>query len=365
MRRTPSPAGDSTLITSAPKSARWRAAPGPANTVAMSMTRRPASAGSQATTAARSSGRPATAERVVAVQAGEHAARLLGPGHRGGRRRCGGRAACSRLRTRGTRPTRRDSPSRTRSRRSGRRAPPRSGADAVAVRVPGEVAGDRLAARDDRAQRFAVVGIDAEVVVVALGRRRVPRVVVPEHEHGLGRLGRELVEPLELVARRSRPWSVPGRTVSSTASVTPSSSIDERTASPRSSSVIIASWLPRTWCMRSPSRAYARRNASYSSSVPRSVRSPFTSDRVGIERARSRRSRRGSSPRDTARRPARRVKIGPSSSGVAEPAALDLAEVHVVRRSRTWRARAGRLLERRDLAPGSSGEAAAPSTATG
>src|SRR5436305_4204316 len=39
MRRTPSPVGDSTLITSAPKSARWRAAPGPANTVAMSITR--------------------------------------------------------------------------------------------------------------------------------------------------------------------------------------------------------------------------------------------------------------------------------------------------------------------------------------
>ena len=54
---------------------------------------------------------------------------------------------------------------------------------AVAVRVPGEVAGDRLAACDHRAQRFAVVGVDAEVVVVALGRARVPRVVVAEHEH--------------------------------------------------------------------------------------------------------------------------------------------------------------------------------------
>src|SRR5882757_707661 len=44
MRRTPSPAGDSTFTTSAPKSARWRAAPGPANTVAMSRTRNPANA---------------------------------------------------------------------------------------------------------------------------------------------------------------------------------------------------------------------------------------------------------------------------------------------------------------------------------
>src|SRR5438105_772843 len=34
----------------------------------------------------------------------------------------------------------------------------------VAVGVPGEVAGDGAAARDQRAQRLAVVGIDAEVV---------------------------------------------------------------------------------------------------------------------------------------------------------------------------------------------------------
>ncbi len=37
--------------------------------------------------------------------------------------------------------------------------------------------------------------------------------------------------------------------------------------------------------MRSPSRSYARRNAAYSSSVPRSVRSPFTTTASGASRS--------------------------------------------------------------------------------
>ena len=56
-------------------------------------------------------------------------------------------------------------------------------AHAVAVRVPGEVAGDRFAAPDHREQRFAVVGIDAEVRRRCGRRARIPRVVVAEHEH--------------------------------------------------------------------------------------------------------------------------------------------------------------------------------------
>ncbi len=44
MRRTPSPPGASTFTTDAPKSARWRAVPGPAKTVAMSTTRTPSRA---------------------------------------------------------------------------------------------------------------------------------------------------------------------------------------------------------------------------------------------------------------------------------------------------------------------------------
>ena len=87
------------------------------------------------------------AERVVAVQAGEHAARLLRPRQRVGRRRCAASAARSRPRRRGTPPTHRDSPSRTRSRRSGRCAPTRSGACAC------DACGRRSTPRSLRAAR--------------------------------------------------------------------------------------------------------------------------------------------------------------------------------------------------------------------
>ena len=77
----------------------------------------------------------------------------------------------------------------------------REAADAIAVRVPGEVARDRGPAIDHRAERVAVVGVDAEVGLAALVRARVPRMMVAEHEHR-NRGGRgELIEPLELVAR--------------------------------------------------------------------------------------------------------------------------------------------------------------------
>src|SRR5262249_42316569 len=102
------------------------------------------------------------AERVVAVQPGEHVPGLLGPGHRVG---SGGapndlRVAALvdavlapapgvvlRARDLDERRVTRDFES----------------ADAVAVRVAGEVAGDVLVPGDDRRQLFAVVGVDAEV----------------------------------------------------------------------------------------------------------------------------------------------------------------------------------------------------------
>ena len=46
-----------------------------------------------------------------------------------------------------------------------------------------EVADDVLVPGEDRTERFAVVGIDAEVVLTALMRRRAPRLVMPEDEH--------------------------------------------------------------------------------------------------------------------------------------------------------------------------------------
>ena len=138
--------------------------------------------------------------------------------------------------------------------------------------------------------------------------------VVAEHEHRLRRRAGEVVEPLELLGGETAavgagPHGVEHR---------------ERDARQRRRrtvpvaaivSVIIASWLPRTWCMRSPSREYARRNAAYSSSLPRLVRSPFTTTASGSSRSiasiapRFITSGYGSAPGSA-------LKIGPTSSGV-------------------------------------------------
>ena len=46
--------------------------------------------------------------------------------------------------------------------------------DPVPVRVAREVADDRLAAREHRAQRLAVVRVDAEVLAAVVGALEVP-----------------------------------------------------------------------------------------------------------------------------------------------------------------------------------------------
>src|SRR5438876_5963454 len=198
MRRTPSPAGASILITSAPKSPRWRAAPGPANTVAMSMTRNPSSAGTSKGLYEATVGQPA--QRVVAIEAGEHRTGLLRPSERRGCIDATRELYVSALVHAVLRPGTGiildacDLDDRDVSRRW-------EAARARAMRVTGEVARDRFATRDDGAQGVTVVGVHPEVRVVALARGRVPRVMVAVHEHGPGCCARKLVEPVELLAR--------------------------------------------------------------------------------------------------------------------------------------------------------------------
>ena len=90
-----------------------------------------------------------------------------------------------------------------------------------------------------------------------------------------------------------------------------------------------ASWLPRTWCSRSPNaRRSTARNAAYSSSCPSQVRSPFTITASGSSAAISATAPRfiisgyGSAPGATR-------EDRPESRPVDDPA-LGLAEVHVV-----------------------------------
>src|SRR4051812_26289056 len=137
-------------------------------------------------------------ERVVAVQPCEHAASLLCPRHRVGRADAADELRVTALVHAVLRPGARivlDACN------FGDRNPARrvEEADAVAMGVSGEVPGDRVASRDHRAQRFAVVGIDAEVMIVALVGAGIPRMMVTEHEHRRGRIRGKVVEPRDLV----------------------------------------------------------------------------------------------------------------------------------------------------------------------
>ena len=127
------------------------------------------------------------------------------------------------------------------------------------------------------------------------------------------------------------PRSLPGWTVSSTASVAPPTSIAYGAPSSAIDASSIASWLPRTWRIRSPSWPYAARNAAYSSSVPRFVRSPFTSTASGSSASISAIALRfivsgyGGSPGQRAQHRAELLL-----HHAVELPALGLAEVHVV-----------------------------------
>ncbi len=138
--------------------------------------------------------------------------------------RCGDGSAGSLRRTRGTRPSSRGSPSRTRPR------PTDLARDAetphtVAVGVAGEVPEDGRPTGDDGDQLLGVVRVDAEVAGLAPSRLGAPDVVVSEHEHG----------PVAVAASVSShsSWSdvtcpvvCVGMTVSITASRTPGRSTD-------------------------------------------------------------------------------------------------------------------------------------------
>ena len=126
-------------------------------------------------------------------------------------------------------------------------------ADAVPVGVPGEVPDDVLAPRRrPRRTPRCCRGRCRSSRPAALGRVQVPDLVVTEDEHRAARRRRGLVEPAELVTRdlptaRGRPDGVEhGERRARRAR--------SRTARPRRASVgsSIASWLPRTWCSRSP-----------------------------------------------------------------------------------------------------------------
>ena len=93
--------------------------------------------------------------------------------------------------------------------------------------------------------------------------------------------------------------------------------------------VIIASWLPRMWCIRSPSRPYAARNASYSSLGPAVGEVALHDDGVGPERDHL--VDRAVVHHLGVRRLARLDREDRADLfGDADPAALDLAEVDVV-----------------------------------
>src|SRR5204863_9169566 len=102
------------------------------------------------------------AERIIAVQAGEHPPGLLGPRHRGRRRRppddLREAAFIDAVLAPRARVVLRARHLDERHVAGGWEAP-----DPVAVCVPGEVAGDVLAPVDDTRQGLAVVGVDPEV----------------------------------------------------------------------------------------------------------------------------------------------------------------------------------------------------------
>ena len=108
--------------------------------------------------------------------------------------------------------------------------------------------------------------------------------------------------------------------------------------------VTIASWLPRMWCIRSPSRPYAARNASYSCFGAAVGEVALHDDGVGVRARSSRRSLRGSSPRGTAYRPARRRRSG------RPPRRCRCARTRPRRSGRRWRSRTSRPVARRDAA---------------
>ena len=82
--------------------------------------------------------------------------------------------------------------------------------------------------------------------------------------------------------------------------------------------------------MRAPSCVYARDETLVLLFGAEVGEIALHDDRVGIERARSRRSRRVFITSGYGASPGSDVKIGPELLGRAEPAALDLAEMHVV-----------------------------------
>ncbi len=140
------------------------------------------------------------AERVLAVEAGEHRARLLAPRERVGRRDAmvhlhhaafedavlGPRAGIV-LDARDFH---------VRDRASGAEMP-----HAVAVGVPGEVSDDRRLPRDQIDQALGVVGVDAEVGEAPLRRVGAPRMMVAHHnDRAIARRG-EVVGPRELLVR--------------------------------------------------------------------------------------------------------------------------------------------------------------------
>ena len=172
--------------------------------------------------------------------------------------------------------------------------------------------------------------------------------VVAEDEHRRRVRGPRRSSSHSSCSAEMRPRSVPGRTVSSTASVTPGE-LDGKGPRRRDRlgdhRVVIAAHVVHA---HRRAACTPRRNAAYSSSVPRSVRSPFTTTASG-----SSRSIASIAPRFITSGYGVGARLGREHRaellGRPEQPALGLAEVHVVHRRERGEQPARRLRQRGDL----------------
>ena len=110
------------------------------------------------------------------------------------------------------------------------------------MRVAGEVAARSTRDRAITAHNASLSsGLMPKYVVVALVRARIPRMVVTEHEHRLGRRRRELVEPLELLGGDAAAGRCRDARCRAPRASTPVELDGERARRARSIRVIIAS----------------------------------------------------------------------------------------------------------------------------
>ncbi len=161
------------------------------------------------------------------------------------------RSGCSHLRARGTRPTRPDSPSRRRPRPSARPACRRSGGRGCGGCDPRSSRRSRSGARRSATSASLSSGLMPKYDSERVGLAGSHGWWWPKTSTGRSAPAASSSSHASCVAL-TRPASWPGITVSSTASSTPGSSTTKGARSDAIVVVTIASWFPRTWCMREP-----------------------------------------------------------------------------------------------------------------